>query len=514
MWCVPHLWAFNSTNENIMRTLYFTSAPLFLLAACATQKDAPITITNEITIEDSCCDCGDPCAEDSPCDDEDADADDADSDYDFDGGDEDFDADADDADADYDADADDADADYDADADDADEDYDADADDDDEDADADADDADDPISMVDFRETTEASLELEVEQVDVAFLLDTTSSMSGTANAMASEFGDIVDDLASSITDGAYAYATFDDYNYSPYGSGSDLPFILQQQITTDQALVQVALDGTTIHSGGDGPESAIEGLFQGLTGVGYDQTSDEIYDAAVDVLPFITDVDDAYNGAVTGTYDPTVPGTGIEGGYGFRDGSLPVIVYATDNLLRDADDPTYGTPPAANYTAGSTDVIDASIDMGARLIGVATNSSGPVSQMTDLAIATDSLYEADGDGAIDDPLVFTWSGSSATFRDTIVDAIEGMLDSVTFSAVTAVVTGNSYGFTTNVSPASYSNITVGSAAVSLAFNVEIFGSVPESTIDQTFPLTLEIYGDGTTLLGTQDVTVVVPATP
>jgi hypothetical protein len=133
---------------------------------------------------------------------------------------------------------------------------------------------------------------------------------------------------------------------------------------------------------------------------------------------------------------------------------------------------------------------------------------------MTDLAIATDSLYEADGDGAIDDPLVFTWSGSSVAFRDTIVDAIEGMLDSVTFSTVTAVVTGNSYGFTTNVAPASYSNITVGSAAVSLAFNVEIFGSVPESTIDQTFPLTLEIYGDGTTLLGTQDVTVVVPATP
>ena len=95
MWCVPHLWAFNPINETIMRTLYFSTAPMFLLAACATQTDAPISITNEITIEDSCCDCGDPCAEDSPCDDDDADADDADADdadadYDFDGGDEDF----------------------------------------------------------------------------------------------------------------------------------------------------------------------------------------------------------------------------------------------------------------------------------------------------------------------------------------------------------------------------------------------------------------------------------------
>ena len=87
------------------------------------------------------------------------------------------------------------------------------------------------------------------------------------------------------------------------------------------------------------------------------------------------------------------------------------------------------------------------------------------------------------------------------------------MLDSVTFTSVTAVVAGNTYGFVTNVTPASYSNVTVGSSAVSLDFSVDISGSVPESTIDQTFPLTLEIYGDGTTLLGTQDVTVVVPAT-
>jgi hypothetical protein len=35
---------------------------------------------------------------------------------------------------------------------------------------------------------------------------------------------------------------------------------------------------------------------------------------------------------------------------------------------------------------------------------------------------------------------------------------------------------------------------------------------VPASTIDQSFPMTLEIYGDGTTLLGTEDLTFIVPA--
>ncbi|MGB0641089.1 MAG: hypothetical protein ACPGTU_17260, partial [Myxococcota bacterium] len=223
-------------------------------------------------------------------------------------------------------------------------------------------------------------------------------------------------------------------------------------------------------------------------------------------------DMDDVFNGGETGTYNAAVPGSGVNGGYGFRDGSLPVIVYATDAPLRDPD-AGFAVPPAASYTAGSTDVVDAAADIGARLIGVATGSGAASAQMTDLATATNSLYEADSDGLVDDPLVFNWTGSSATFRDTVVDAIEGMLDNVTFTEVTAEVVGNTYGFDTVVSPASYSNVTVGSAPVSLSFGVDISGTVPASAVDQTFPMTLEIYGDGSTLLGTQDVTVVVPAT-
>ena len=84
-----------------------------------------------------------------------------------------------------------------------------------------------------------ARTELRIQMGDVAFLIDTTCSMSSTANAMASEFGDIVDELGMTISDGAYGYGTFDDYNYEGMGSGADLPFILQQQITTDQVPVQ-----------------------------------------------------------------------------------------------------------------------------------------------------------------------------------------------------------------------------------------------------------------------------------
>ena len=90
--------------------------------------------------------------------------------------------------------------------------------------------------------------------------------------------------------------------------------------------------------------------------------------------------------------------------------------------------------------------------------------------------------------------------------------AIEAMLDNVTFANVTATVDGNIWGFTTTVSPASYSNITVGGTPVNLGFSVDVSGTVPASTVDQSYPLTLNIYGDGTTLLGTQAITVVVPA--
>jgi hypothetical protein len=442
--------------ERIMNALTLKMSPLFVLAACSNQEQAPVNITNEInneiTVDNGCCGCEDedPCAEDEdPCAGDDT---------------------------------------------------------------GEPGDTGEPDPVYeDVFEVTEYRLDLEVNQVDVTFLVDTTGSMSSTANAMASEFGDIVDELAVSIPDGAYGYGTFDDYNYEGLGGSVDRPFILQQQVTTDQVPVQAALDATTIHYGADTPESSIEGLFQALTGYGYDQTADGVLDPDTDVPPFIASPDDVFSGAVPGIDDPSTVGGGQIGGFGFRDGSLPVIVYATDAYLRDPD-AGYTVPPDASYAAGSDDVIDEATDLGARLIGVSTGSGLGLAQMTDLAVATDSLYEADADGLVDDPLVFSWAGSSSAFRSTIVEAIEGMLENVTFSSVTAVVTGNVYGFTTSVSPASYSSVTVGSTPVLLDFGVEISGSVAASTVDQTFPLTLEIYGDGTTLLGTQDLTFTVPA--
>ena len=119
-----------------------------------------------------------------------------------------------------------------------------------------------------------------------------------------------------------------------------------------------------------------MEALYQALTGLGYDQNGDGIYDPNTDILPFIAKSEDAFGGTVDGVYDSGVAGNGTLGGFGFREGALPVIVYATDAPMRDRDI-GHPVPPSANHTAGSTDVVHASDDLGARLIGCRNTKLG-----------------------------------------------------------------------------------------------------------------------------------------
>ena len=69
------------------------------------------------------------------------------------------------------------------------------------------------------------------------------------------------------------------------------------------------------------------------------------------------------------------------------------------------------------------------------------------------------------------------------------------------------------YGFEAVVDPPLYTDVAVGSG-IELDFQVLIMGEVAALPHDQSFPMTLEIYGDDSTLLGTKDVTVVVPGVP
>jgi hypothetical protein len=368
---------------------------------------------------------------------------------------------------------------------------------------------------VEPRTTVEQGFEftLSVSQGDIGFLLDTTCSMSGTLSSMSSEFSQIVSQLSGRLPDAQYGVATFDDYNYGSYGSSGDKIFALMKPITSSTTSVQSTLSGLGIHNGNDGPEGAMEALYQALTGAGYDMNCNASFDSTKDARPFIASGADPFNGSGGQNYDSSVPGIGTGGGMGFRPYALPIIVYVTDNYMRDPDSSNRsynGSPGGCPLDAGSDDVVAAAKALNATLIGISVSGNTPKSQMEDLATRTGSYADTDGDGAVDDKLVFTWSGSSASLRTTIVDAISDLVDSVRFSEVTLQVEDDDYGFVKSISPESY---TLSSSAngQKLDFDLTFRGAVAAADTDQTYKITLNVLGDGTVLLDTLDIYVLVP---
>lgn len=365
------------------------------------------------------------------------------------------------------------------------------------------------------------NFELRIQRGDVAFITDTTGSMGGTIRAVQSSYSTLLTDLTDTFDDVAGGAASFDDYNYSSFGSGSDKPFIMASGITTDAARVSSAVSAWTASGGYDGPESSTEAVYQAASGAGYDQGCDGRYDSADDVLPFLADGSDPFGGSAGESYDATLPGAGTRGGMGFRDYALPIIIYATDNYMRhpSATGSHSATPGGCPIDADFSDVATALDDLGGYVIGVDVtgggSSWGPGPEMLELAALTNSYADIDGDGSADDELVFSLNQSSPTFAadfsDFVVTAVDQLVASIRFSEVTLSIEGDEYGFVTNVDPESYADLDPGDGALELPFTLTFRGVVAGVQEDQTFLLTLNVVGDGTTLLDTKDILVVVP---
>ncbi len=359
--------------------------------------------------------------------------------------------------------------------------------------------------------------ELSIDRGDVGFIIDTTCSMGGTITAVATEFNTMVGDLAALLPDAGYGVSGHDDYAYGGFGSpGTDKPFYLRQQVTTDTSLVQTGFSSLTTHSGNDGPESGTEALYQAASGAGYDQDCDGSYDASTDVVPFVADAGDPFGGSGGSEYDSTTPDGGTLGGLGFREYALPVIVLAGDNYLRDPEsaNPAYnGTPGGCPIDAGMSDVRTAFTDLGAYFVGVSVNGTTGYPQMEQLAIDIGSLADLDGDGVADEPVVQTWIGSSTEFRETIVDAITQLVSGVRFERVDLSVSGDVYGFVQSIDPEYYEGLGAEDEGELLTFTLTFRGGVAALTEDQLFRLTLNVLGDQSILLDTLDIIVVVPGT-
>jgi len=351
-------------------------------------------------------------------------------------------------------------------------------------------------------------------QADVMFVLDSTCSMTEELETMANNFSAVVSTI--NIPDLAFGVAEFQDYAIDPFGYWwfNDKPFLLKQQITTNTSSVQSALDGLTpiFHDGGDFPESSMEALYQTLTGVGYDQDNDNILDVTSsasqnnhDVPPFIASANDAFGGAAPGVYSSGVPGTGTLGGVGFRDGSIPIVVYTTDNLMRDADQSaTFALPPASANPAGQSDVVAAAADTGAKLIGIGTDST-PQPQMNGLANATGSLADIDGNGT-QDPLVFV--GLDSAVVDFVIDGVTALTNSGQFD-LTLSVDDAGLGFVTDIQPAVHTAVTVNTT---VTFSITLYPNVTLIPQDQVFIFPMQVIGDGVGVLAEWELVIVVLA--
>ena len=343
----------------------------------------------------------------------------------------------------------------------------------------------------------ELSFTAEYEYADVTFLLDTSGSMTNLATSMASEFSTIANDLTSVISDITFGVATYEDYYYSNFGDYGDLPFRLRQQQTDDLGSVQSVLNSIPINYGYDTPESTLEALRQVATGYGYDQNCNGRYDSLTDVPPFVAGASDAYSGSATGIYNAGVSGTGSLGGMGFREGTLPIIIYATDAPFRDptSSDWTRSGAPRGCTDATMANTIAALNAMNARTIGVGVQYFGSsyfdAVQLNDIAVGTGSYGDMDGNGSVEAAVV-TWSGASSTFRSTIVTAVEGLIEGATFDEIRLDIYGDDLGIVQSVTPEAYYNVASGDPT---DFTVEIEGEAVDGPADDVIVLELVLTG-------------------
>ena len=132
---------------------------------------------------------------------------------------------------------------------------------------------------------------------------------------------------------------------------------------------------------------------------------------------------------------------------------------------------------------------------------------------MEDLADATGSTADTDGDGLANDLLVYEWFGSDDDFRESIVGAIADLLNSITFDKVSLTVEGDDWGFVYAIDPPYYDDFAPEDNGEIVEFTLYFRGMVAATTNDQLFDLELIVLGDDEIALDKLDIIVVVPGT-
>ena len=93
----------------------------------------------------------------------------------------------------------------------------------------------------------------------------------------------------------------------------------------------------------------------------------------------------------------------------------------------------------------------------------------------------------------------------------TITGAIEDLVSSIRFDRVSLDIEGDEWGFVTGVTPEFVEDIDPSGGTEEIDFTLNFRGVVAATTEDQLYRLTLNVIGDGSILLDTLDIIVLVP---
>ncbi len=182
--------------------------------------------------------------------------------------------------------------------------------------------------------------------VDVFFLFDDTGSFAGFVPTVTSIFSGLVTSLETAMPDVSFAFGVgrFEDFGGPGTGFSGDFqtarPFTLNQPIVTAgtaggaaarDTLIANALSRTAPGFGGDGPESALEALAQVATGTGFDGDGNGSSLDSGSAGDVATQTTPGNSGDVPPFSSNTAPVSGTQGGVGWRNGALRLVILATD---------------------------------------------------------------------------------------------------------------------------------------------------------------------------------------
>ncbi len=257
-------------------------------------------------------------------------------------------------------------------------------------------------------ENRELDFGTDITYADVLIMVDLSGSMIDEHNNLKQGINNvIISGVTAEVPDAAFGLVKF--------GTWSDQPYQVAQQITTDAALVQNAVN--TITDCGGAEEAHSEALYQASAGEGFQDKYCEIK-VLGQCLP-------GTNINIPAASCPA----GTVGGACFRDVALPIYIMITDEAFINAAGLSFQNGSLAHTRAQA---ITAMNDVNAKFIGVdSSGTSAATGDFTDISTATGSV------NASNQPFNFAISSDGTGMSDSIVDAVIDLTQNVQLDVTT-----------------------------------------------------------------------------